>query len=91
MKNIGLQLQALARVAEKVPHVRLRIMGDGPLKASLKLQVKSLKLEDKVFLKGIKKTCINTTKKQMRFCSPPTQKDGDALCLKPRRMVCRLL
>lgn len=52
VKNIGLQIRALAKVAEKIPQVRLRIVGDGPLREVLKLQVKSSKLEDKVLFEG---------------------------------------
>lgn len=52
VKNIGLQIRALAKLSEKIPHIRLQIVGDGPLAESLKLEVKSLELEDKVLFEG---------------------------------------
>ena len=55
VKNIAMQIRALAKVAEKIPHVRLRVVGDGPLLESLKLEVKSLKLEDKAIFEGYQK------------------------------------
>lgn len=55
VKNITLQIKAFAKVAEKVPHIRLRIVGDGPLRESLQSEVKSLKLEDKIIFEGYQK------------------------------------
>ncbi len=55
VKNIGLQIRAFAKLVEKVPHVRLRIVGDGPLLDSLKFEVVSLKLEDKIIFEGEQK------------------------------------
>ncbi len=52
VKNIGLQIRAIAELIKQIPHVRLVIVGDGPEKASLKLQVNSLKLEDKILFEG---------------------------------------
>jgi glycosyltransferase involved in cell wall biosynthesis len=52
VKNVAMQIRAFAKVAAKIPQARLRIVGDGPLLESLKLQVKSLKLEDKIILEG---------------------------------------
>jgi glycosyltransferase involved in cell wall biosynthesis len=55
VKNIGLQIDALAKLSEKIPHVRLRIVGDGPLLESLKFKAESLKLGDKVSFEGFQK------------------------------------
>lgn len=54
IKNIHMQLAAMHKIVKDFPHTRLLIAGDGPLKESLKLKVKSLKLGDKVtFLGGV--------------------------------------
>ncbi len=55
VKNIALQIHAFARLAREYPQVHLRIVGDGPLAASLKLQVESLKVQDKVSFEGHQK------------------------------------
>ena len=52
VKNIALQIRAFARVIKESPQARLRIVGDGSLRESLKLQVESLKLEDKIIFEG---------------------------------------
>jgi len=52
IKNIALQINAFAKVAGKVPYIRLRIVGGGPLLEDLKLDVTSLNLEDKVLFEG---------------------------------------
>ncbi|MDO8594573.1 MAG: glycosyltransferase [bacterium] len=55
VKNIGLQIRTFAWLAKEVPHIRLRIVGEGPLEASLKSQVESLKLGEKVTFEGYQK------------------------------------
>lgn len=55
VKNIGLQIRALARVAKEIPHVRLRIVGDGPERANLELIASSLKLAASVVFEGEQK------------------------------------
>lgn len=55
VKNISLQITAFAKLAKEVPHVRLQIVGEGPLLQSLQYKVKSLKLEDKVIFEGEQK------------------------------------
>lgn len=55
IKNIGLQVRAIAKLAEKIPHIRLQIVGEGPLADSLKCEVVRLKLEEKVVFEGYQK------------------------------------
>ena len=45
-------IAAFARIAGRFPHWRLRIVGDGPLRAELEAQVRALGLEDVVSLSG---------------------------------------
>ncbi len=47
-------LEAAKKVLEGEPEIRFLIVGDGPLKDSLRLKVKSLKLEDKVLFLGMR-------------------------------------
>ncbi len=47
-------LRAFGKVITVFPNVRLMIIGDGSSKESLKLKVKSLKLEDKIIFTGIR-------------------------------------
>jgi glycosyltransferase involved in cell wall biosynthesis len=50
-----MQIRALAKIVKKVPHVRLHIVGDGPLRKSLELEARSLKLEASVVFEGEQK------------------------------------
>ncbi len=59
VKNIALQIRAFARLVKEYPQARLRIVGDGPLVGSLKLQVASLKLEDKILFEGRQESVSN--------------------------------
>lgn len=52
IKNIALQIRAFARIAREFPQARLRIVGGGPLAEVLRLQVKGVKLEDRIILEG---------------------------------------
>ena len=52
VKNIALQINAFAKVAKEIPHIRLRIVGDGPERAKLELEARSLKLEASVVFEG---------------------------------------
>ncbi len=52
VKNISLQIKAFAKLAEKVPHTRLRIVGSGPERANLEREARSLKLEASVRFEG---------------------------------------
>ena len=55
VKNIGLQIRAFAEVAKLIPHIRLRIVGDGPERAHLELEARRLKLEASVLFEGEQK------------------------------------
>lgn len=55
VKNIQLQLHALARLVKQIPHVQLRIVGDGPEKTNLQQITNNLHLEDKVTFEGEQK------------------------------------
>jgi len=52
VKNITMQIEAMAEVAKKYSQAELWIVGDGPLMNSLKFKVKSLKLESSVKFMG---------------------------------------
>ena len=52
VKNIALQIRAFAKLAKMVPHIQLRIVGDGPLKEVLKAEVRSLDLQDQIIFEG---------------------------------------
>ena len=52
VKNIDLQIRAFARLVKEVPHIRLRIVGEGPLADSLKSKVESLTLEKSIIFEG---------------------------------------
>jgi len=45
-------IQAFSLVCDKIPQAKLVIVGDGPLKSSLKLKVENLALEEKVIFLG---------------------------------------
>lgn len=52
VKNIGLQIEALADVVKIFPDTRLVIVGDGPEKENLQKIAKKFKVEDKVEFAG---------------------------------------
>ena len=52
VKNLGLQIEALAEVTKVHPEVELWIVGEGPEKENLKFKIKKLKLEQNVKLWG---------------------------------------
>ncbi len=52
VKNIQLQIRALARVVKEFPNVRLVIVGDGPEHENLKRKTKSEKVEEKIRFEG---------------------------------------
>jgi sugar transferase (PEP-CTERM/EpsH1 system associated) len=51
-KDQNTLIEAFSKVAKEIDKARLVIVGDGPLKDSLRLNVKSLKLQDKVLFSG---------------------------------------
>ncbi|TSC57114.1 MAG: group 1 glycosyl transferase, partial [Parcubacteria group bacterium Greene0416_79] len=52
VKNIEMQIRAVAELVKKIPHIRLRIVGDGAERANLQLTTNNLQLEDKVIFEG---------------------------------------
>ncbi len=52
VKNIGLQIKAMAEVIKKYPNTELWIAGDGPLSAELKEESKKLKIDIKIKFLG---------------------------------------
>ncbi len=52
VKNIGLQIRAFAKLAKQIPHIRLRIVGEGPDLEKLKSEALSSKLEEKIVFEG---------------------------------------
>ncbi len=48
VKNIGLQIRAMADVVKKYPNTELWIVGDGPERKKMKLKIKNLKSENNV-------------------------------------------
>lgn len=52
VKNIGMQIRAFAKISEKIPHISLRIVGEGPERSNLQLSISNYQLEDKVTLEG---------------------------------------
>ena len=48
VKNINLQIRAVAEVAKKYPNIELRIVGDGPERKKLELKIKNYKLQNYV-------------------------------------------
>lgn len=52
VKNIGLQIKAMAEIVKKYPNTELMVVGDGPEMANCKRQIADSKLKDKVKLLG---------------------------------------
>jgi len=52
IKNIGLQIEAMAWIVKKYPEAKLWIVGDGPERDNLKFKVESLKLDVNVKFYG---------------------------------------
>lgn len=50
--GVGDLMEAMARVKNKIPEARLKIIGDGPLKENLKLKTKKLNLENNIEFLG---------------------------------------
>lgn len=54
IKNIPMQLEAMAVLKEKFPQILLHIIGDGPLQAELQKSIHEKSLDDTVILHGFK-------------------------------------
>ena len=52
VKNIGLQIRAMAEAVKKYPNAELIIVGDGPERKKLELKIKNLKLQNYIKLLG---------------------------------------
>jgi len=52
VKNINLQIRAMAEAVKKYPNVELIIVGDGPERKKLELKIKNLKLQNYIKLLG---------------------------------------
>src|SRR3989338_9589341 len=52
VKNISLQIKAMAEAVKKHPNVELRVVGDGTERKNLELKIKKLKLQNNVKLLG---------------------------------------
>jgi len=54
VKNIEMQIRAMANLKEKFKNIELWIVGEGPERKNLKFKIKNLKLEENVKLLGYK-------------------------------------
>lgn len=54
-KGFDLLIEAVSKVVKKYPNTKLYIMGEGPIRKTLKKLIKSLKLENHVYLLGQRK------------------------------------
>lgn len=52
VKNIGLQIEAMAEVVKKYPNTELWIIGDGPERKNYELRIKNYELADKIKIFG---------------------------------------
>lgn len=52
VKNHALLIEAMARLVQRSPDIRLALIGDGPLRDDIEAQVKAHGLEDKILLTG---------------------------------------
>ena len=67
-KNQQMMIRAFAKIANEFPDWQLVIFGEGPLRSSLELIVKSLQLEGKVLLPGRTEHVIDELRKSKIFC-----------------------
>lgn len=67
-KNQKMMIEAFARIADEFPDWQLVIFGEGPLRSSLELLVKSLQLEGRVLLPGRTEHVIEELRKSKIFC-----------------------
>lgn len=52
VKNIEMQIKAMAEVVKKFPNIKLQIIGDGPEKSNYELIIKNYELKESVILIG---------------------------------------
>ena len=52
VKNVALQICAFARLVKEYPQIRLRIVGEGPMRRNLQLTTNNLQLKDRVAFEG---------------------------------------
>lgn len=67
-KNQQMMIRAFAKIANEFPDWQLVIFGEGPLRSSLELIVKSLQLEGRVLLPGRTEHVIDELRKSKVFC-----------------------
>ena len=67
-KNQQMMIRAFAKIANEFPDWQLVIFGEGPLRSSLELIVKSLQLEGRVLLPGRTEHVIDELRKSKIFC-----------------------
>ena len=67
-KNQKMMIEAFARIANEFPDWQLVIFGEGPLRSSLELLVKSLQLDGRVLLPGRTEHVIEELRKSKIFC-----------------------
>lgn len=67
-KNQKMMIEAFAQIADEFPDWQLVIFGEGPLRCSLELLVKSLQLERRVLLPGRTEHVVEELRKSKIFC-----------------------
>ena len=67
-KNQKMMIEAFAKIADEFPDWQLVIFGEGPLRSSLELLVKSLQLEGRVLLPGRTEHVVEELRKSKIFC-----------------------
>lgn len=67
-KNQKMMIEAFAKIADEFPDWQLVIFGEGPLRSSLELLVKSLQLDGRVLLPGRTEHVIEELRKSKIFC-----------------------
>ena len=74
-KNFQLLIKAFLKISEKIPKIKLIILGEGEERKNLESLVKELGLEDKVFLLGYKSNVFNYIYKSKCFISSSLYED----------------
>ena len=67
-KNQKMMIEAFAQIADEFPDWQLVIFGEGPLRSSLELLVKSLQLDGRVLLPGRTEHVVEELRKSKIFC-----------------------